>query len=233
MPQRLTTRDTFGIVHGLDALTARELQRLIDGAVSTVVLPFGSIEHQGGHLPLGADAILADAVATEVTRRLDAVLAPTLRVGCSEQHLHRPGTVSLSAATLKAIAVDQTRSLARQGFTVVVLLSTNGGNEAALDAAVVELGASLSTVQVRAPRGDVGPNPGSRSGCWLTSVMLALRPDLVRLDAAQTDLAIELETANAGARPAAHRALRRQHRRRYSRVARVAVAEPAAAYGMA
>ncbi len=181
----------------LEALTARKLRELIDGGVSTVVVPFGSIEHQGGHLPIGADAMLADAVGTEVARRLGAVLAPTLRIGCSEQYLDRPGTLSLQAATLATVAAEQARGLAGQGFTVVVLLSTNGGNDAAMDAAVAELGASSASAVVRAPRGDVGPDPGSHSGAWLTSVMLALRPDLVHLEEASGDLSGELEPASA------------------------------------
>jgi creatinine amidohydrolase len=190
-------RDTFGCVYELEALTARTLRGLIDGGVSMVVVPFGSIEYQGSHLPLGADAMLADAVGTEVARRLGAVLAPTLRVGCSQQHLDLPGTLSLDTATLTAVAMEQARGLAEQGFTVVVLLSTNGGNDAAMDAAVAEFEALPSSAVVRAPRGDVGPNPGSHSGQWLTSVMLALRPDLVHLEEAGGDLAAELEAANA------------------------------------
>lgn len=184
-------------MYELDALSARELQQLIDGGASTVVLPFGSIEHQGSHLPVGADAILADTVGAGVAHRLGAVLAPTLRVGCSERHRHLPGTLSLNAATLTAVAVDETHGLAQQGFTAVVLLSTNGGNDLALDAAVAELRTSLPSVAVRAPRGDVGPSPGSHSGSWLTSVMLALRPDLVHLDEVGTELAAEVRTANA------------------------------------
>lgn len=184
-------------MHELEALTAPELQRLVGTGVSTVVVPFGSIEYQDAHLPLGADTLLADAVGPEVARRLGAVLAPTLRVGCADTHRHRPGTLTLDAATLTAIACDQARSLARQGFTLVVLLSTNGGNQAALDAAVAELDAELDGVVVCAARGDVGPHPGTHSGAWLTSVMLALRPDLVDLDKAEGDLARELHDANA------------------------------------
>ena len=52
-------------------------------------------------------------------------------------------------------------------------------------------------VAVCAPRGDVGPSPGTYSGAWLTSVMLALRPNLVDLAHASPDLARELETATA------------------------------------
>ena len=117
-------------VHELERLTARELQQLIEGGTSTAVVPFGSVEHHGGHLPLGADAILADAVGAEVARRLGAVLAPTVRVGCSDRHSHLPGTLTLGPETLTRLAIEHARALAWHGFTLIVLLSAHGGSPA-------------------------------------------------------------------------------------------------------
>ena len=117
-------------VHELERLTARELQQLIEGGTSTAVVPFGSVEHHGGHLPLGADAILADAVGAEVARRLGAVLAPTVRVGCSDRHSHLPGTLTLGPETLTRLAIEHARALAWHGFTLIVLLSAHGGRPA-------------------------------------------------------------------------------------------------------
>jgi hypothetical protein len=148
----LIAGDTCGVPHQLENLSA----------------------HQGAHVPLGADSILADAVGREVAERLPAVLAPTVRVGCAEQHQDLPGTITLRAATLTALAVEQAHGLARQRFQAVVLLSTHGGNRGALDAVVAELDRSLRDAVACAPRSDVGPNPGCHSGAWLTSVMLAL-----------------------------------------------------------
>jgi hypothetical protein len=51
-------------------------------------------------------------------------------------------------------------------------------------------------VVVCAPRGDVGPDPGRHSGVWLTSVMMALRPDLVHVAGAGSELSQELQRAN-------------------------------------
>jgi creatinine amidohydrolase len=181
----------------LERLTVRQLQELIAGGISTVVVPFGSVEHHGGHLPLGADAILADAVGAQVALRLDAMLAPTVRVGCSQQRAELPGTLTLRTETLSMIAAEYADALARQGFMLIVLLSAHGGNGPALDAAAAGLNASSSPAVACAPRGDVGPNPGTYSGAWLTSAMLALRPELVDLAHARPELAPELETASA------------------------------------
>jgi creatinine amidohydrolase len=182
-------------VYELETLPGPALRRLVDAGVSTAVVPFGSVEHQGEHLASGADALLADAVGREVARRLGAVLAPTFRVGCAQQHRECPGTLTLHAGTLTALAVELVESLARHGFDRIVLVSTHGGNRAALDAAVARLNAAPGGAVVCAPRGDVGPQPGAHSGEWLTSVMLALRPELVELERA--DLTGELREADA------------------------------------
>ncbi|HZE15086.1 MAG TPA: creatininase family protein, partial [Mycobacterium sp.] len=86
------------------------------------------MEHQGRHLPLGADALLADVVGAAVADRLDALLAPTVRVGCSEQHMAGKGTLSVAPQTLREVALQIARSLIVHGFRILVLLSTHGGN---------------------------------------------------------------------------------------------------------
>ena len=71
----------------LEEMTSRELEQLVQRGARTVVVPFGSVENQGRHLPLGSDALLADVVGAAVADRLDAVLAPTLRVGSADEHM--------------------------------------------------------------------------------------------------------------------------------------------------
>jgi creatinine amidohydrolase len=180
-------------MYELETLTSPALRRLIDGGVTTVVVPFGSIEQQGVHLPLGADAILADAVGREVADRVDAVLAPTVRVGVAEQHMQGAGTLTLGAATLTQVAFEIGESLARHGFRVIALVSTHGGNTAALEAAAERLNSTFAGATACAPKGDVGPDPGGHSGEWLTSVMQAIRPDLVQSEAAAHNGAANLE----------------------------------------
>ncbi len=181
----------------LEALSGPALRALIERGRTTVVVPFGSIEDQRGHLPTGADALLADAVGREVACRLDAILAPTVRVGCADRHRHRAGTLTLRAATLTEVAVELGESLAQHGFRMIVLCSTHGGNAAPLLAAATRLNRSLQGVVACAPEGDVGPDPGAHSGKWLTSVLLTLRPDLVEIERAGSDLQAELRSASA------------------------------------
>src|SRR5207253_11140567 len=90
----------------LEDLTSLELERLLEQGAKTVVIPFGSVEHQGWHLPLGADALVADAVGAAVADRLDAVLAPTVRVGHAEEHMQGAGTLTVPPETLSDVALN-------------------------------------------------------------------------------------------------------------------------------
>jgi creatinine amidohydrolase len=176
----------------LETLSAPELRRLIDRGVKTAIVPFGSVEDHGAHLPLGADALLGDAVGREVASRLDAILLPTVRIGYAEQH----GVVSVESGTLAELASDIARSLAGRGLRVIALVSTHGGNARPLQAAAERVNTSLDGALVCTPSGDVGPSPGSYSGEWLTSVMLALHPELVDVEQADDQLSAELAEAS-------------------------------------
>jgi creatinine amidohydrolase len=186
-------------VYELERLTATALSHLLEAGVSTVVVPFGSIEHHGGHLPTGTDALLADAIGREVAERLGAVLAPTQRIGAVDQHMDRAGTLTLGSRPLTDLAVAIGRSLAQQRFRQIILLSTHGGNLPALRTAAERLEEALpDRAVVSVPEGDVGPDPGAHSGEWITSVMLALHPGLVEVAGADPELAGELRAATAG-----------------------------------
>jgi creatinine amidohydrolase/Fe(II)-dependent formamide hydrolase-like protein len=119
--------------HELERLTAPALARLLTGGISTVVVPFGSIEDQNGHLPMGADSLLADLVGAEVAARLDGVLAPTVRVGAPQHGLE---LLSVAPETLADTALALADGLASRGFRLVVLLPIHGANVAPLNKTV-------------------------------------------------------------------------------------------------
>jgi creatinine amidohydrolase len=186
-------------VHEVEILTAAQLRDLVGSGLTTAIVPFGSIEHQGDHLPLGADALLADAVGREVATRLDALLAPTVRIGDATQHASRTGTLTLRPETLEAVAYELALSLEAWGLRVFAFVSTHGGNSTALQAASERLNADLADAVACAPRGDVGPDPGEHAGQWLTSVMLRLHPGLVAKNdnGSESEGAERLERFNA------------------------------------
>jgi creatinine amidohydrolase/Fe(II)-dependent formamide hydrolase-like protein len=111
--------------------------------------------------------------------------------------MHGIGTLTVPAETLYDVAASTGRSLVAHGFRVIGLVSTHGGNRAALKRAAAAVQSLYRDVVVCAPEGDVGPDPGTRSGRWLTSVMLSLRPELVFAAAADTELILEVRSATA------------------------------------
>lgn len=184
----------------LERLTWPEVRDELDGGRDTVVVPFGAVEQHGPHLPLGTDAFLGDELGRAVAERLDAFLAPTVRVGCSRHHLAFPGTLSLDEETFHRVVADVVRALAAGGFARLVLIPTHGGNFAPLAEAVERLGPVEGTrVMAVADLGllmdaafglgeELGVSvaeAGVHAGEWETSMVLALRPDLVRMDRAE------------------------------------------------
>ena len=91
----------------LEELTSPEVKRALQDGYTTVVVAVGAVEQHGPHLPLLVDAVRGDRLALEVAHRLgDALVAPTIRVGCSEHHMAFPGTLSIRQQTLEALCTD-------------------------------------------------------------------------------------------------------------------------------
>ena len=92
------------------------------------VLPIGSFEQHGPHLPLVTDTLIAVAIADGVSRRYQALQLPPLTFSCSHEHADFAGTVSVSATTLAASVNDIARSLERQAIRRLLIVNGHGGN---------------------------------------------------------------------------------------------------------
>jgi creatinine amidohydrolase/Fe(II)-dependent formamide hydrolase-like protein len=194
----------------LDRMTWPEISAEIAAGRDTVVMALGATEQHGPHMALATDAVIGDQLAALVADRLDAFLAPTVRVGCSRHHLAFAGTMSLQEQTFHALVADIVRSFAGAGFGRVVLLPTHGGNFGALAVAVEKLG-QLDGTRVVAMT-DLGAllevamlgqdafgvpltDGGLHAGEWETSMLLAIRPDLVHMDRAEAGYTGDLQAA--------------------------------------
>lgn len=146
-----------------------------------VVLPLGSVEQHGHHLPFDTDT----AVAVELARGLAAansglVLAPPLGYGASGEHEGFPGTLSMGCTALELVLVELGRSASRWAARLLVV-NGHGGNLQPLAAAVERLRYEGRDAAYWSPRGADGDAHAGRNE---TSVMLALRPGAVAPDAA-------------------------------------------------
>jgi creatinine amidohydrolase len=192
----------------LDKVTWPEVEEQIASGRDTVVVALGATEQHGRHMPLATDALLGDHLGRLVADRLDAFVAPTVRVGCSSHHMDFPGTLSLEDETFHALVADHVRSLARAGFARVVLVPTHGGNFAPLAAAVEKLGelpgtrvvavtdltALLRVAQAGQDEHGVPLEEGGlHAGEWETSMLLAIEPELVRMERAQAGYTGDLQ----------------------------------------
>lgn len=92
------------------------------------VLPVGSFEQHGDHLPLVTDTVIACLIAARLAETYDLFLLPPVTVSCSHEHEGFPGTVSISASTLATVIDDIRASLARSVVTKLVLVNGHGGN---------------------------------------------------------------------------------------------------------
>jgi creatinine amidohydrolase len=195
----------------LDALTWPQVRAEIEAGRDTVVVALGATEQHGHHLPLATDALLGDHLARALADRLDAFLAPTLRVGCSAHHLGFAGTMSLSEDTFQAVVGDLVRSLSRGGFRRIVLVPSHGGNFAPLAAAIARLDqpervTALTDLGVLFQIARLGEREfgvplsegGVHAGEWETSMLLAIHPELVRMEHAEPGFTGELQDAIAG-----------------------------------
>lgn len=128
-------------------LTSPEVAAAL-GESATVVLPFGSVEQHGPHLPNGTDSIAARVIAAEVADRLGAVLVPFGPYGITPIHAGHPGTISLRRATFEALLTDVCEEMVAMGADRFVLVNWHEGNIAAMDAVATEVQHRHDHVQV-------------------------------------------------------------------------------------
>ncbi|QZN87008.1 creatininase family protein [Cellulomonas sp. C5510] len=161
-----------------------------------VIIPIGAIEQHGPHLPLNVDTEIDLAVAHAVSAITGIPVVPPVAVGVSASHGDFPGTLTYRPETLVAVMEDLTDSLYRSGVRQFVFMSGHIWNNGALDVSIEKLRTRYDDVRARSV-GYVTMYPGPEvdghvqhgrglmhANFFETSVMLHLRPDLVRMDRA-------------------------------------------------
>jgi creatinine amidohydrolase len=145
---------------------------------SLLVVPLGAVEQHGPHLPLDTDVRIATALAeTWAARRADLVVAPPVAYGSSGEHQDFTGTLSIGQDATERVVVELVRSAT--AWRGVVLVCWHGGNAEPLARALDQ----VADRPVRAWEPAV-PDGDAHAGRTETSLLLALAPDVVRLEAA-------------------------------------------------
>jgi creatinine amidohydrolase len=160
------------------------------------VLPVAATEQHGPHLPVSVDCTIntgiLDRAMALVPDDLMVLRLPLMAVGKSNEHAAFPGTLTLSAETLIRLWTELGESVARAGLRKLVLFNTHGGQPQVADIVARDLRVRLGMLAVTANAGGLGMpeglfdagecRHGIHAGAIETSMMMHLRPDLVRHD---------------------------------------------------
>jgi creatinine amidohydrolase len=180
-----------------------------DTARWIAVLPLAAVEQHGPHLPLGVDTYIGEAYLARVEKilpdNLPVTFLPVQRIGVSAEHLSYPGTLTFSASTAIAAWTELGESLARAGVRKLVLITSHGGNVAAMEIVARALRTRLGMLAVMVgwhrfgyPDGVFGGEEkrhGTHAGDVETSLMLAAKPDTVRMDKAANAVPLSVALA--------------------------------------
>ena len=188
----------------LERLAWPEIEAAIRSGMRTAVVCAASSEQHGPHLPEATDALLGEAYAEGLARRLgDALVAPVIRPGCSEHHMAFAGSLTISGELLMDLLDAYLDSLRRHGFERFVVMSSHGGNFPVLaeweqsrrpgdttvltDFKVFEAGFEAIRRFGREDRA------GPHAEVLETSMMLHLHPELVHMERAEPGFTGEME----------------------------------------
>jgi len=175
----------------IETMTMEEFSQGLD-RTRTVYIPFGSTEEHGSHLPLSTDTLQAYDVGLKLAQRRPVFVAPPVHYGVCRSTSEHPGTITITTATLRALAIDLVTSLRQQGLRHFVLLTGHAGgtHTSALIDAGEELIRQFSDIEIavlteymlaaKEGRKFIETPDDSHAGEIETSRMLYSHPQLVK-----------------------------------------------------
>lgn len=196
---RIGERDAMAMIDW-ESLTTEDVRALDSQSRDTIaVLPLAAVEQHGPHLPLGTDAMICDAVLDAAAARLAegprVFRLPTQRIGVSPEHESFAGTLSIEPEMALASWVAIGAAVARSGIRKLVVFNSHGGQPGVVDQMAVRLRRSHGMLVTRANIFGLGlpeaaiseaeARHGLHGGLVETSMMLVIRPNLVRMDLAR------------------------------------------------
>jgi creatinine amidohydrolase len=183
--------------HQFSAYSWQEVGEM-DRASTAILIPLGSTEQEGTHLPIGVDTFVAESLANEVAKETGALAGPVLPLGYSEWFLEFSGTISLKLETLIQVLREYTSCLIHHGFRKLIFINGHAGNSTAVDVVARECTMSQSARigmvetwkianSLAKDIPDLKENAFKHAGEIMTSVMLYLHPDMVTMERARVE----------------------------------------------
>jgi len=163
-----------------------------------ILIPLGSTEQEGTHLPIGVDTYVAEEIARKVAKETGSLVGPTLPVGYSEWFLEFPGTISLKMETFTQVIREYCSSLVHHGFRKFIFVNGHAGNSPGVDVVARELklnhDVEIAMVQIWKLANslakdipDLKENVFRHAGELMTSLMLYIHPDTVDMERARVE----------------------------------------------
>ncbi|MBE3133364.1 MAG: creatininase family protein [Acidobacteria bacterium] len=161
-----------------------------------VIIPVGSIEQHGKHLPLGTDTIAAVETAKLIAQKADVLVAPAVFAGLSLHHMGFPGTIALSPETFEAVVYETAQSLIKHGFRKILFYNGHGGNTVSVANVIQRINQTTAATafdlgKIEVPRKEplYPPIPMDvHAGVEETSGMLYLAASLVDMSKAENPI---------------------------------------------
>lgn len=188
-----------------EELTAPDFVRAVEKSGGTCIIPLGIIEKHGAHLPLGTDLISARATVRQAAERDYTIVFPPYYFGQIFEARHQPGTLAYSERLIFDILAETCAELSRNGIKKIILYNGHGGNDSFLTYFCQAQLASAKdyVVYFFTPTANAEDDPEIRkllktkldfhAGERETSEMLAVAPELVRLDQAGAESGADLK----------------------------------------
>jgi len=175
-------------------MTPREITEALK-EVDTVVVPLGSVEQHGPHLPVGTDTLIPITVAKRVAERAKVLVAPPVYYGNSLSMVDMKGVFTVTPDTLASLLLDLCKSFSKQGFRKIVFINGHGGNTQVVNFIGQKARMETGALIVRIDWWDIAAEEISKicerelvhADEGETSMMLACRPELVDMTRAEKD----------------------------------------------
>ncbi len=169
-------------------MTYRDVKDLIEKGYTNLIIPIGTLEAHGPHLPIGTDILIPEIIAESIAEKIKALIAPAIPYGVTTSLLRYHGGTSVSEKTLEQMIVEIIRNFNPYGFDVFIIINGHGGNinpirnavrylwkESRIKSIVIHWWIYAGSITEK-----IFGEPGGHAGVDETSMILATHPQLVK-----------------------------------------------------